>query len=471
MDNLEICCMSATELRRAIGAKRLSPVEIMDAALERIDKINPRVNAYCTVVAESARKEAKKAEQKVMNKEPLGKLHGLPVSIKDLIFTKGIRTTGGSKMYENFVPEQDAIVVERLKNAGAIVIGKTNTPESGWVATTNNPLFGPTRNPWNTDKTPGGSSGGAASAVAACLGPIAIGSDGGGSIRIPSSFCGVFGLKPSFGRVPQWPGFSGLWEGLSVTGPITRTVHDAALVLDVITGYDARDMYSVPQAAAQYLTDLHGELKGMKLAWSSNLGYAVVDKEVLKLTESAAKAFTEFGCEVDEVSPDVDSPEEAFSTQIAAAVCASLYDKLETWGKDFDPRLAHYVESSIGIPAIDYVNARMKHIEYYQKMRTFFEKYDLLLTPTLAVPAFNIPYYGPKEINGQKVAPLAWLPFTYPFNITGQPAASVPCGFTSGGLPVGLQIVGRKFDEVSVLKAAAAFEKARPWANKYPPLE
>ncbi|MDD5287943.1 MAG: amidase [Dehalococcoidales bacterium] len=471
MDNREICRMSATEMRKAIGVKKLSPVEIMDVVLARIEAINPKINAYCTVVAESARKEAKKAEKKVMKKEPLGKLHGVPVSIKDLVFTKGIKTTGGSKMYENFVPEQDAIVVERLKNAGAIVIGKTNTPESGWVATTNNPLFGVTRNPWNVKKTSGGSSGGAASAMAACLVPIAIGSDGGGSIRIPSSFCGVFGLKPSFGRVPQWPGFPGLWEGLSVTGPITRTVRDAALMMEVIAGYDERDMYAVPQTPPHYQTALRGDLKGMRVAWSSNLGYAIVDKRVLKVTESAVKVFTTLGCEVESAHPDVGSPEAAFSTQIAGAMCASLYDKLGTWGKYFDPNLARYVAASIDIKAMDYVKARMNHLEYWNKMRGFFEKYDLLLTPTLAVPAFDVPYYGPKEINGQKVPPMAWMPFTYPFNITGQPAASVPCGFTDDGLPIGLQIIGRKYDEASVLRAAAAFEKARPWAKKYPPLD
>lgn len=268
MDNQEMCRMTAMQLRQAIKARKLSPVEVMDAVLERIDRINPKINAYCTLVPESARAEAMKAERKVMKGELLGPLHGVPVSIKDLSFTQGIRTTGGSKIYDNFIPDQDAAFVERLKAAGAIIIGKTNTPEFGWIAVTTNPVFGVSRNPWNTECTTGGSSGGAAAAVAACLGPIAQGSDGGGSIRIPSSFCGVYGLKPSFGRVPDSPSFPSLWEGLSVTGPITRTVSNAALMLEVMSGYDARDFYSIPQKALRCLSAIKGkvDIKRMKIA-------------------------------------------------------------------------------------------------------------------------------------------------------------------------------------------------------------
>ncbi|HUV43933.1 MAG TPA: amidase, partial [Dehalococcoidales bacterium] len=253
MNNLEICRMTAWEMREAIAAGELSPVEVVNAVLDRIEQLNPKVNAYCTVVADSARKEAQQAEARVLRKEELGPLHGVPVSIKDLVFTRGIRTTGGSRLYEDFVPEQDSIVVERLKKAGAIVIGKTNTPEFGWVAVTDNDIFGPTRNPWNLECTPGGSSGGAACAVALSMGPLAIGSDGGGSIRIPSSLCGVFGIKPSYGRVPASPGFPGLWEGLSVTGPITRTVRDAALAMEIIAGRDDRDHFSLPDTHLSYL--------------------------------------------------------------------------------------------------------------------------------------------------------------------------------------------------------------------------
>ena len=473
MDELEICRMPALKLRRAIKTKKISPVEVMDAVLARIGKINPKINAYCTLVPESARAEAKKAERKVMKGEPLGPLHGIPVSIKDLAFTKGIRTTGGSKMYENFVPDQDSIFVERLKAAGAIILGKTNTPEFGWIGVTTNPVFGVSRNPWNTDCTTGGSSGGAAAAVAACLGPLAQGSDGGGSIRTPASFCGVYGLKTTFGRVPQSPGFPGLWEGFSVSGPITRTVADAALMLEVMAGYDERYFYSIPQKAPHYLAAVRGNLSinGMKVAWTRDMGYATVDTRVAKAIEKSAKVFARLGCNVEEAHPDAADPQPAFSTQVSAAVAAQLYDELPKWGDKFDPGLAAFVERSKDILARDYVKARMAHLEYWEKIRVFFNKYDLLLTPVLAVPAFPIGIYGPSEINGKKVTPIAWMPFTYPFNITGQPAASVPCGFTDDGLPIGLQVVGRKYDEMTVLKASAAFERAQPWADKYPPLD
>lgn len=474
MDKQEICRMTALQLRKAIKSKILSPVEVVNTVLERISRINPKINAYCTLVPEQALTEAKEAEVKVMKGERLGPLHGVPVSIKDLAFTKGIRTTGGSKIYENFVPEQDAVFVERLKAAGAIILGKTNTPEFGWIAITTNPVFGVSRNPWNTKYTTGGSSGGAAAAVSACLGPIAQGSDGGGSIRIPSSFCGVYGLKPSFGRVPVGPDFpSHLWEGLSVTGPITRTVSDAALMLDVMSGYDARDFYAIPQKGLRSLSAIRGEvnLKGMKIGWTTDMGYAVVDKRIAKAVESAAKVFEELGCLVEQAHPEAGDPEAVFATQVASSVSAQLYDKLPQWGAQFDPALAAYVARSKDILAMDYVKARIRQLEYRTKIREFFEKYDLLLTPVLAVPPFPVGIYGPGEINGQKVSGIAWMPFTYPFNITGQPAASVPCGFTNDRLPIGMQIIGRKYDEVTVLKASAAFERARPWADKYPPID
>jgi aspartyl-tRNA(Asn)/glutamyl-tRNA(Gln) amidotransferase subunit A len=473
MKNLDICRMTALQLRRAIKTKKLSPVEVVNAVLERIEKINPKINAYCTIVPELARAEAKKAEKMVLKGEKLGQLHGVPVSIKDLAFTKGIRTTGGSKMYEHFVPDKDAVFVERLKEAGAIIIGKTNTPEFGWVAVTRNPVFGTSFNPWDTSCTTGGSSGGAAAAVAACLGPIAQGSDGGGSIRIPSSFCGVYGLKPSFGRVPATPGFPGLWEGLSVTGPIARTVSDAALMLEVMSGYDSRDFYSIPQKASHYLSGIRGDIsiKGIKIGWTTDLGYATVDKQVAKAVEKAAKVYEKLGCQVEEAHPDAEDPQAAFSTQVGSALSAQLYDELPKWGAQFERGLATYVERSKDISARDYVKARVKHLEYWGKIREFFEKYDLLLTPVLAVPPFSAELYSPSEINGKKVSGIAWMPFTYPFNITGQPAASIPCGFTKQGLPIGMQIVGRKYDEMTVLKASAAFERAQPWVEKYPPLD
>ena len=305
--------------------------------------------------------------------------------------------------------------------------------------------------------------------MAAGMGLLAIGSDGGGSIRIPSSFCGVFGLKPSFGRVPRGPSLSE-WESLSHTGPITRTVRDAALVMEVIAGRDDRDHFSLPDTGLRYLPLLEGDLKGLKVAWSRDLGYASVDPRVAEATEAAVKVFATLGCTVEADNPAVDSPEEAFYTVVAATLAAELGDQIADWGECIEPALTRFVERSLGILAIDYVKARWRHMEYWEGIRPFFEKYDLLLTPTIAVPPFEVGIYGPREIAGTKIAPLGWMPFTYPFNITKQPAASVPCGWTDSGLPVGLQIVGRRFDDATVLKAAAAFEQASPWADRIPPL-
>jgi len=467
MDNLEICYMSVIEMVKAIENKQLSPVEIMDAVLSRIERLNPKINAYCTLVAESARKQAGEAETMVMKGEELGRLHGVPVSIKDLTFTKGIRTTSGSKIYENFVPEQDAIVVERLKAAGAIIIGKTNTPEFGFKGVTDNRLFGATRNPWNPGLTSGGSSGGAAASVAAGMGPLAQGSDGGGSIRIPSSFCGVFGIKPSFGRVPRGPGFPD-WQTLSHTGPITRTVRDAALAMEVIAGRDDRDRHSLPDTGLRYLSALGGDLKGLKIAWSPDLGYAVVDPRVLEVTSAAVATFDTLGGTVEAATPEVGHPGRAFGAMWSVAFASKYLDKLEEWREQMDPGLVTLIEQGKDRLATEYASAALQREEYCDKMQPFFEKYDLLLTPTLAVPPFELGISGPEEIAGVK-GPLDWTVFTYPFNLTGQPAASVPCGWTEDGLPIGLQIVGRCFDDVTVLRAAAAFEQASPWAGRRPP--
>ena len=406
-----------------------------------------------------------------MKGEQLGPLHGVPVSIKDLIFTRGVRTTGGSKIYENFIPQQDAIVVERLKAGGAIIVGKTNTPEFGWLGVTENRLFGATRNPWNLERTSGGSSGGAAASVAAGMGPLAIGSDGGGSIRTPSSFCGVFGLKPSCGRVPQGPGFPGGWGTLSHVGPITRTVRDAALMMEVIAGRDDRDRHSLPETNLHYLP-LDADVKGLKIAWSSDLGYAVVDPQVLKVTEAAAKTFANLGATVEAAGPKLRSRELewAFRLVVAISEAATLQDKIEEWQEQIDPGLVLLIDRFKDRLGTEYVQALYEFDECWRSIRSVFEQYDLLLTPVLAVPPFGLGQMGLREINGTRVSLLGWMPFTYPFNITGQPAASIPCGWTDDGLPIGLQIVGRRFDDATVLRAAAAFEQAVPWSDRRPPL-
>ena len=469
MDDLEVCYLPVVDMAEAIKTKKLSPVEVIDAILSRIEGLNPKVNAYCTLVAESARKQAVEAEAMVMKGEELGPIHGIPVSIKDLIFTSGIRTTGGSMIYENFVPDQDAIVVERLKAAGAIVIGKTNTPEFGFKGVTDNRLFGATCNPWNPGYTSGGSSGGAAASVAAGMGPLAIGTDGGGSIRIPSCFCGVFGFKPSYGRVPKYPGFPA-WETLSHNGPITRTVSDAALALEVIAGRDDRDRSSLPDTGLRYLPALDKDLKGLKIAWSPDLGYATVDPQVLAITATAAGNFANLGSVLETASPGVESPGVIFSTIWGVSYSTIWQDKLVEWRDKMDPGLVAMVERGKDRLAAEYGRACLDRVAYWDKMRAFFEEYDLLLTPTLAVPPFELGSSGPDGIAGAR-GPIDWVTFTYPFNLTGQPAASVPCGWTKEGLPVGLQIVGRRFDDATVLKAAAAFERVSPWTDRRPPLD
>ena len=459
MNELEICYMPAVEMAEAVKTKRLSPVEIMDAVLQRIERLNPEVNAYCTLVSEDARKQAREAEIKVMKGEELGALHGIPISIKDLMFTRGIRTTSGSKIYENFVPQQDAIVVERVKAAGAIIIGKTNTPEFGFMALTDNLLFGLTRNPWNLERH------------AAGMGPLAIGSDGGGSIRIPSSFCGVFGLKPSFGRVPRGPG-SADWHTLSHIGPITRTVRDAALIMEVISGRDDRDRHSLPDTGLHYLSLLDTDLKGLKVAWSPDLGYAVVDPQVLEATAAAVGTFDTLGATVEAATPEVGNPSPAFGTVWGVRYASFYQEKLEEWRDQMNPRLVAIIERGKDRTAMEYAQAALALEEFCQQIQPFFDKYDLLLTPQTAVPAFDVDQFEVTEVAGVKGSPIFdWTPFTYPFNLTGQPAASVPCGWTDDGLPVGLQIVGRRFDDLTVLRAAAAFEQASPWADKLPPLD
>jgi len=471
MQNTGICYLSALDMAQAIRTRKISPVEVIDTVLSRIERLNPKINAYCTVLDVSARKQAQEAEAKVMKGDGLGPLHGVPISIKDLTYTKGVRTTSGSKIYENFIPDHDAIIVERLKAAGAIMLGKTNTPEFGFMGVTDNKLFGPTRNPWNLERHAGGSSGGAAAAVAAGMGPLSQGSDGGGSIRIPSSFCGVFGIKPSFGRVPRGAGF-GDWQTLSQYGPITRTVKDAALTLEIMAGRDDRDRQSLPDTNLHYLTFLNNNLKGLRVAWSSDLGYAPVEPQVLERTSAAVSIFETLGCIVEMATPDIINPGRAFSLIWALNYAAAYADQLDEWGDQMDPRLVALIKQGKDRLAIEYVQAALEREQLYTRLLPFFERYDLLLTPATAVPAFDVRKLELTKIGEVESSSwIDWTPFTYPFNLTGQPAASVPCGWTDDGLPVGLQIVGRPFDDATVLKASAAFESASPWSHRRPPLD
>jgi aspartyl-tRNA(Asn)/glutamyl-tRNA(Gln) amidotransferase subunit A len=459
--------MPATDLTAAIRTKRVSPVEVLNAVLARIEQLNPKLNAYCLVTADAARQEAQAAEQAVMRGETLGPLHGVPVSIKDLVMTRGVRTMRGSKLYAHDVPTDDAPVVERLKAAGAIILGKTTTPEFGFKGVTDSPVTGMTRNPWHLDRTPGGSSGGAGAAVATGMGPLAVGTDGGGSIRIPSSFCGIYGLKPHVGRVPVYP--ASATGDLSHAGPMTRTVRDAALMLNVIAGADDRDRFSLPTSHPDYLKAAEGDIRRLRIAWSADLGFAVVDPQVRQITGEAVKAFSELGCHVEETHPNFDNPGELFQHFFYVNIGAMLqeYPKYED---QIDPQLLANIHEVKAVSGQDYARSILRRSAIFDKIRRLFASYELLLCPTVAVPPFGLGLEGPTQIAGRTVDRRAWLALTPLFNLTGQPAATVPCGFSSDGLPIGLQIVGRRFDEATVLHASAAFEAIRPWAQRRPPL-
>lgn len=465
MERDDLCFLSGHELRARYVTRELSPVEVTDAILDRIERVNPRLTAFVTVTPEIARRHAAAAERACQPGGEPGPLAGIPISIKDLTPTKGIRTARGSLLDPDWVPDEDAPFVERALAAGAVLLGKTNTPELGWKGDSGNRLFGPTHNPWRLGRTAGGSSGGAAAAVAAGLGPLAQGSDGAGSIRLPAAFCGIFGFKPSFGLVPQYP--ASAVGDLSHLGPMTRTVRDAALLLSVVAGADERDRLSW-SSGERDLADVEGGVAGLRVAWSPDLGHAAVGAEVAALTEAAAGRFAELGCEVETASPDLPSPWDIIDPLWSSAMAGVFHDRLAEVRELLDPGLLAVVERGGTIGADAVADAGLRRNAYYHGMRRFMERFDLLLTPTVPITAFRAGADRPDAVDGGDY--LDWTPFTYPFNLTGQPAATVPCGFVDG-LPIGLQIVGRWRNDASVLRAAAAFEAVAPWADLRPTLD
>jgi aspartyl-tRNA(Asn)/glutamyl-tRNA(Gln) amidotransferase subunit A len=422
-----------------------------------------------TVDDEGAMATARAAEAAIISGAAVGPLHGLPLPIKDLEQTAGLRTTFGSKFFADNVPREDGAVAGRLRAAGAILFGKTNTPHFGHKEMSDNMLMPATRNPWALDRTAGGSSGGAASAVAAGAVPVAHGSDGAGSIRIPAAFCGVFGFKPSFGRVPYWPN-QDFWAARSHNGPLSRTVRDAALVLGAMAGPDPRDPMSLSDPPEDYVAACDGDVRGWRVAWSADFGYAPVDGEVRALTTQAAQRFIDLGCTVEEVRPTWPNP----------AGWASLLWDYSTYirnaGREaqqpdwFEPSMREQIEHGRQATATELGAALLERTVLYEQLRQFMEPFDLLLTPQMPCPAY--PYDAAvTEIDGRPTPTMFdRLPFTFPFNLTGWPAASVPCGFTSGGLPVALQIVAPWRQDGRCLRAAAAFEAAQPWAQQRPNL-
>lgn len=473
METTELCYTPATELVAAIRRKDLSPTEVIDAFLARIERLNPKLNAYCTVTAELARTTAREAEAAVLRGETLRPLHGVPFSLKDLTPTKGIRTTFGSKIFEYHVPTEDAILVERLRAAGGILLGKTNTPEFGCKGFTDNKVFGTTYNPWNLARTPGGSSGGAAVAVAVGMGPLAEGSDLAGSIRMPASACGVVGFKPSQGRIPRYPNINA-WNTLSFNGPLTRTVADTALMFQVMAGPDARDPLSLPDTGEDFCAAVQGDLSlaGLRIAWTPDLGMVPVEPIVKDICGRAVRIFADLGGIVEEGSPDFSEAYELFTVLNANLRTQAVGDYFDAWGEQMDPLLVWRIEQGRKMSLSDVAKAEKARTALYQRVRKFFEPYDLLMLPTLAMPPLPVQGSYPIEVAGRTITtPYEILLLTYAFNLTGQPAISVPAGWTDDGLPIGLQIVGRCRSDALVLRAAAAFEAAAPWAQRRPPLD
>lgn len=477
MSNSQIWQLSAATIAARVRAGQLSAREVTEVALERLERLNPLLHAFCTPAPELALRSATALDARIARGEPVGALAGVPVGIKDLVLTKDIPTVSGSPAYVDFLPEEDDIVVERLRAADAILLGKTSVPEFGFSGVGDNPVFPTCRNPWDPARTPGGSSSGSGAAVAAGIGPLAIASDGGGSIRIPAAHCGVVGVKPSNGRVPLYPGcrderYPGVssWETLEHIGPHARTVADAALMLSVIgSGPDPRDRHSLPGPEFDWReVVLAPDLRGLRVAYSADFGFAEVDAEVRRVVDEAVSVFErDLGCVVERVDPGIDDALESFWGVVAADCDLAGMRRLSTeFGATMSPHLVEFL--AMDWRAEDLTNANMARKRMANRLARFMRDYDLLLTPTLAVPPFELGIQGPTTINGVDVAPHAWLAFTFPFNLTGQPAVSVPAGFTDEGLPVGLQIVGRHLDDPGVLRAAAAFEAARPWHDTWP---
>jgi aspartyl-tRNA(Asn)/glutamyl-tRNA(Gln) amidotransferase subunit A len=463
--NNDLNWLSARALVKGYARGKFSPVEVTRVAFRQIAAKEPLLNAMCLLDEDSALVAAKAAERRWHKGSPKGPLDGVPVLIKDILLTKGWPTLRGSRTID---PHQDwaedAPAVARLRESGAVFVGKTTTPEFGWKGVTDSPLTGVTRNPWNLSKTPGGSSGGSAAAIAAGYAPLALGTDGGGSIRIPAAFTGIFGFKPSFGRVPAYP--LSPFGTVAHVGPMTRTVEDSAMMMNVIARPDSRDWLSLPYEAKDFVKGLKGGVKGLRIAFSARLGNARVEPEIADLVATAARSFGTLGARVDETDPGFDDPGGIFRV-LWWSGARGLIGSLSPGKRSLlDPGLLEVFELSKSITLDEYLEAQKQRGALGAKMRLFMDRYDLLLTPSLPITAFEAGKLAPDTVLAGKW--VDWTPFSYPFNLTQQPAASVPCGFTASGLPAGLQIVGGMFDDWTVLRAAYAYEQAHDWMERRP---
>jgi len=469
MPDADLCYRDATELVQLVRSRAVSATELLEAHLARIERVNPALNAIVTCVPEIARETARRTDQALARGNPPGLLAGLPTAVKDLVATAGIRTTRGSLVYRDDVPDEDALLVERLKAAGATILGKTNTPEFGAGSQTFNKVFGATRNPYDTARTCGGSSGGGAVAVACGMVPVADGSDLGASLRNPASFCNVVGLRPSVGRVPIWP-TPYAWSSLAVYGPMARTVGDTALALAAIAGPDPRSPISLGDPGAIFARPLGREFKGVRVAWSRDLGGAPVDPQVTQVLESQRHVFTELGCVVEEDEPDLAGATEAFHVLRAHMFAQRYASLLDAYRDKIKPTVVWNIEVGLKLTQQDIARAEVLRTEIYHRMRRFFERYEFLLCPVVQVLPFPLEIEYPTEIGGVRLATyIEWLRSCYSITVTGHPAISVPCGFSDSGLPVGIQIVGGFRDDFGVLQLGYAFEQVTQVGRRRPP--
>lgn len=459
-DQYALADCTAHALVQLYRTGQASPLEAASAVFGRMDRVDGRLNAFCHLDPEGAAQAARASTQRWQQGTPIGPLDGVPVSIKDLILTRGMPTRRGSATIDAGQPwDVDAPVTARLRAAGAVIVGKTATPEFGCKCETNSPLNGITRNPWNAAKTTGGSSGGAAAAVATGMAPIAIGTDGAGSIRNPAALCGNFGFKPSFGRVPAWP--LSPFGTVAHLGPHTMSVLDAAMVMNVIKQPDARDWTSLPFDARDYLVGLNDGVRGLRVAWSPTLGYVHdVHPEVAAATLRAAEAFVEMGALVEQVDPGFADPLD-ISTGLWFLGAWQVWNGLTPQQQaQTDPDFAVQAQLGSRLSTLDVQDLHLRRGALGAQMRQFMGGYDLLLTPAVSIPAFDALPAGHRPMDARSM--LGWSPFSYPFNLTQQPACSIPCGLTQDGLPIGLQIVGPMFGDAMVLRAARAFESMQP---------
>jgi amidase len=470
MSNSEICFMKATELARLIQARELSAKEVLTAHLAQIERVNPKVNAIVTLVPEQAMAQAQAADEALARGEAVGPLHGLPIAHKDLVATKGIRTTWGSPIYKDFIPDQDDLIIERLKKAGAITMGKTNVPEFGAGSQTFNEVFGETLNPYDLDKTCGGSSGGAAVALACGMQPIADGSDMGGSLRNPANFCNVVGFRPSPGRVPAWPSELA-WFPISVQGPMARTVEDVALMLSAIAGPDPRSPIAISEPGSLFTRPLGRDFKGVRIAWSRDLGEFPVDPRVTAVIDGQRQVFESLGCIVEDNAPDFSDADEIFKVLRAWRFEVGYAELLKKHRDQIKDTVIWNVEAGMKLSGGQVSRAEQKRTQLYHRVRKFMEDYEFLILPVSQVPPFDVKQRYITEINGVKMETyIDWMKSCYYITVTGHPAISVPCGFTPEGLPVGVQIVGRHQADFSVLQLAYAFEQATGVWQRRPPV-